>query len=113
MNKTAVLLVATLMTSTAAYSSDGMTGNELLTLCQSDLAVEHTFCSGYVDGALGAFVVASVAYKSPRLVCVPEGVTVGQSAKVVERYLEAHPENLHFGARVLVFAALMATWPCK
>jgi hypothetical protein len=112
MKKTATLLAALLMTSTAAYAeAETGTGNEFLAHCQSD--VGQLYCLGYVDGAVGTLVVAAAAYKSPRLVCVPEGVTVGQSAKVVERYLEAHPENLHLGARVLVFAALMATWPCK
>jgi hypothetical protein len=109
MNKTAILLAVLLMTSTVAYSE---TGNELLAYCQGDMGGKD-YCLGYVSGAMESYPIAAGVYNAPRLLCIPEGVTRGQTAKVVEHYLEAHPEDLHESARVLVYVAIRTTWPCK
>ena len=101
------------MSSITAHAEAKMgTGNLLLAGCQSD-TIEQMYCIGYVDGVVGTLVIAAAAHKVPRLVCVPDGVTTGQTVKVVERFLEAHPEELHKDARFLVFWALIDTWPCK
>jgi hypothetical protein len=97
------------MTSTAAYSNNTQTGNDLLADCQSPDdggggSVNVAFCRGYVLGIAGA---------SP-LVCALNGVvTASQLAKVVVRYLNAHPENLHESATDLTTRAFMTAWPCK
>lgn len=112
MKKTVILLAALLMSSIAAHAGF-RTGNDVLAGCQSDRAIEQMYCVGYVDGVVGTLVIAAASYKVPRLVCVPDGVTTGQTVKVVERFLEAHPEELHKDARFLVYWALIDTWPCK
>jgi hypothetical protein len=92
-----------MMISTAAYSEYTHNGNTLLDECQSNDGAEKSFCLGYVLGVLDELPNA----------CAPNGVTGGQTAKVVERYLEAHPENLHLSANSLIASAVVAAWPCK
>jgi hypothetical protein len=48
-----------------------------------------------------------------RDVCWPKGVTVFQAVRVVTKWLNDHPEDLHNTARVEVMKALMAAFPCK
>jgi Rap1a immunity proteins len=42
-----------------------------------------------------------------------EGVTSGQTTRVVERWLRNHPEQLHKHAGTLVVQILRETWPAK
>ena len=78
--------------------------------CQSDL---KTFCYGYIAATGDTLIVAAALHKSPNIVCIPNGVTIGQAEKVVERFLEAHPQNLNMRASVLVVGALVDAWHCK
>ena len=48
-----------------------------------------------------------------RSFCMPYEVTAGQIAKIVVKYLEAHPETLHKQPMILVHAALDDAFPCK
>jgi hypothetical protein len=100
MKKTAILLTAVLMTGTAAYSAEALTGNSLLDECQGS---GESFCVGFALGVANALST----------VCVPDGVTAGQLTKMAERYLEAHPQNLHQSATSLLSVAFSTAWPCK
>jgi hypothetical protein len=102
MKKTAILLAAMLMTSTVAYAG-GLTGNDLLSHCQSDRPVLKAFCTGYVLGVVDQLTAR----------CVPAGVTAGQEVEVVERVLMGNPEDRHLRANTLIALAVGAAWPCK
>jgi hypothetical protein len=55
------------------------------------------------------------AYESQtiwRMSCMPEGVTYTQMAKVTEKWLREHPEELHNTQRFLVNKAFEDAWPC-
>jgi hypothetical protein len=60
------------------------------------------YCTGLVNGVTNA---------SPR-VCPDEAVTTGQTLRVVVKYLEDHPEELHLDNAVLVEKALAKAFPC-
>jgi len=45
--------------------------------------------------------------------CPPDGVTVGQSARVAIRYLEAHPARQHEPFGDLAMQAFQEAWPCR
>ena len=94
-------------------------------------------CMGYVLGVLAgekmgqrlgaAVVLTSLSSKidkheSRRLwknvygmkqFCIPQGVTNGQIAFVVSKYLRNHPEDLQKNTVDLVFGAMESAWPCK
>jgi hypothetical protein len=60
-------------------------------------------CSGIVSG---------VNFASPS-VCPTEGVTLGQSVRVVYKYLLDHPERLNLRDAKLAEEALSQAFPCK
>jgi hypothetical protein len=70
-------------------------------------------CMGLVDGFAGAAAYYESKPGSPRSICFPaEGVTIGQSVRVVDRYLQSHPEQLHESPTVLIFGAFVTAYPC-
>lgn len=70
-------------------------------------------CMGAVDGFAGATAFYERRPGAPRAICLPEnGTTIGQSVRVVEKYLRAHPEQLHESSTVLLFGAFLASYPC-
>jgi hypothetical protein len=46
-------------------------------------------------------------------ICTPRGATVGQSNRVIIRYIEERPARHHEDFRDLALEALRAAWPCK
>ena len=86
-------------------------GNKLLADIQNKENNYFVFGTalGYVVG------VADRVGSDPRswsLICPEEHVTQGQMVKVVQKYLEDHPETLHFRAASLVVSALHQAFPC-
>jgi hypothetical protein len=43
----------------------------------------------------------------------PDGVTVGQEARVVVAYIDARPERMHQRFDYFALEALRTAWPCK
>jgi hypothetical protein len=71
-------------------------------------------CMGLIDGFAGAAAFYESKSGSPRAICFPpDGMTIGQSVRMVRQYLEDHPEQLHESATVLIFGAFLANYPCK
>jgi hypothetical protein len=44
--------------------------------------------------------------------CIPSTAKLGQLMRVVTKYLEEHPEQLHLAAAGLVYNALIEAFPC-
>ena len=47
------------------------------------------------------------------VVCLPKGVTTEQGLKVLVKYMEDHPEELHDRTAELAFRAFVKAWPCS
>lgn len=102
--------------SSQSPQNDAVTGNGLLGSCQihvksmENRAYNETPFEAYRDGYCSG-LVAGVSSASPR-VCPDAGVTIGQQIRVVLKYLQDHPEELHLDDAVLVDRALTKAFPC-
>jgi hypothetical protein len=103
MKKTTILLVALLITSTAAHAG-GKTGNDLLTDCRDLVNGGYMYCLGFVT---------ATAYATDRA-CIANEVTSGQMAYVAIRYFEAHPQiRQKYAYNLLTIWAFPEAFPCK
>ena len=85
-------------------------GNELLANCGSEIPYMRGVCLGYilgVDDRGWGKTHGGLSY------CTPKGLTANQLQKIVSKYLNDHPEELHYTADVLVGKALLKAFPCK
>ena len=99
------------------------TGVELLAQCEltlgvgtgstNDQPIDRGFAIGYCIGLVsGVSATANYAGDIP-LVCEPDGqITTGQEVRIVVKFLQDHPEQLHGLDSSLVFAALQTAFPC-
>ena len=113
----AVCILLTTMSQCLAVSS----GNEILRDCQTALrfvgdakppkdpmeAVSYGVCAGTVRSLLNVYTLLKDEFRF----CPPE-VTIEQGARVLVKYLEAHPEITHQSAELLSLDAFKAAWPC-
>ena len=102
-------------------------GNFLLRECKETLsstyqgcepAISSMHCLGYLDGLVDMNdIFKSNVLKSPSqaLICLPKDkqVTVGELARIVVKYLEDNPKQLHESAAALATVALGKAFPCK
>jgi hypothetical protein len=105
-------------------------GNALMSDCKAAMAsaddeavpltAKGAYCLGFVNGIMltlgeASFTQDMNAPNPSRAVCFPKdvGMTTGQATRVVQKYLESHPEKLHEGAHILVIHALSEAFPCK
>jgi len=113
-------VIAAMMSISAVARADFATGNTLYDKCVApEGSAELLYCAVYVsaisDAARGGVSHDGVAgpgvwgFKE----CSPETATARQLVDIVKRYLVTHPENRHFGASVVVAAALAEAFPCK
>ena len=90
------------------------TGNDLKQACesaQSKNPLDYGYCWGYITA------IVDVASGGPLpggfKACVSTEATTGQLVAVIRKYLDEHPEYLHYNAASLVSAALKNAFPCK
>ena len=83
-----------------------MTGNTIMPDCQAQPAPTGA-CVAYVVG-----VIDGMWWGEPNMNCIPDGVTTGQLAQVVAKFLRDHPERLQLNAPVLIADAIGGAWPC-
>ena len=105
-------------------------GNDLLQKCSSVIRIfeagikeseitktmlaDANFCSGMMQGMTNTIIFFDAFQVTQSIVCLPEdGISNGQAAKVVIKYLEEHPEQLHVADSGLAFLALMDAFPCN
>ena len=112
-------LAATLLVATAVEGSckDTMSnGNDLLDVCAT-LPNDQSFfsaiswCRGYV------FAISDASHCGNTIAGfssdTPVGVESSQLQRIVVKWLNDHPELLHFNASGLVARALQEAFPCK
>ena len=79
-------------------------GNQLLALCKDTFGSFNSgACLGYVSG---------VADTMDSSMCLTSGVTVQQLESVVKKYMNEHPEKLHYLASSIIREALIKAFPC-
>ena len=88
-------------------------GSELLQKCESDSATKYNLCAGYVIAVSDVREEMAWLEVAPKTICVPDSALSGQLVKVVTKYLNENPEQLHNGAGGLVQAALFSAFPCS
>lgn len=110
-----LLILASLVCLAPALHAQ-MPGSEL----QRDCAIGEKDGHYYESGKCGSFITGTEAgyglsvywNKLTPDYCLPDGVTQGQVAKVVVKYMDDHPEKLHLRAEILVINSLIAAFPC-
>lgn len=91
-------------------------GNELLRDCTASVRRDGVdsyragWCLGYLAGVRHT---RSLYTKFPSVDCTPQEVTSGQIKSIVVKYLQDHPEKLHYTNYGLVNMALNEAFPCK
>jgi hypothetical protein len=98
-------------------------GNELLEACSLAMSGKDKtrvesgksdFCMGFIRGYVNSvrlYESALVTLGHNNFLCPPIA-PVGQYVRVVHKYLQDHPEKLHYDEGVLVFDALKEAFPC-
>jgi Rap1a immunity proteins len=71
-----------------------------------DVALKAGFCTGIVEGLMWSLPGWGI-------VCLPKGVITGQGLKVLVKYMDDHPEELHERTAELAFRAFAKAWPCS
>lgn len=116
----AAALVGTL----ASGSVLALDGNGLLSSCQTTIKYSDGDknispfdvgqCTGIVEGVEGTILVLNESVTSNMKTCSPaDGTTNIQKARVVVKYLQEHPDQLHLPASMLTVIAYMGAFPCK
>ena len=89
---------------------DGMEESETT----ENMLADASFCSGMMQGMTNTIIFFDTFQVTQSIVCLPEdGISNGQAAKVVIKYLKEHPEQLHVADSGLAFLAMMDAFPCK
>lgn len=91
-----------------ALSSGWQTGQQIAGLCAAEPdsnPAAVTFCLGYLQGALDAFLLGRAA-------CIPEGVDAQGLRLAVLDHVRRHPERVvGTSGPLLVYDAFRAAWP--
>ena len=89
----------------AGYKS----GNDLLGWCEN----ESIACLTYIAGVSDTHSVISGVSPAAKGFCSPEHVELGQLRRIVMKWLQGHPKNVHEQAAGLVLGALTDAFPCR
>lgn len=88
------------------YQSCRMASQDETSLSAND-HVEYASCLMFVTGVTMGFELGS------KTRCVPTGTTNTQLALVVYRFLDTHPELLHYSPGVLTIKAIQQAFACS
>lgn len=107
-----VLAIALVAVCSVAQAEGGVTGIQLKADCAGD-PPGGLYCMGLAQGIRWGVTLQSLFDGQVGLFCTPEEVTTEQLRDVVSKYLNDHPEELHFRAEPLVVSALAKAFPCS
>jgi hypothetical protein len=68
-------------------------------------------CFGYIRAANDMYEV--LVNSSNRTICIPSGIRAKQLIRIVDKYLEEHPEKLHNVGSLLVYESFQESFPCS
>ena len=69
-------------------------------------------CSSYIEGVVDAISADKIAHPDDVFFCVPKEATYEQFARVIVKYGDDHPEQLHLSAVIFVVNAFSSAFPC-
>lgn len=113
-----VALVTALTAMSAPVSAE--TGNDMLRNCaeflkennQIDGYFNSGVCAGFVSGVANTLAYARDASPATVKICIPDGFTIGQGIRILQKYLTDHPKDLHRSATALALTAYREAYPC-
>ena len=109
-------------------------GEQLVDICRAGEEITHSVgsalptktvledfkrvgtCQGFIEGVLDRETMAKTDRAGrpvERNFCVPSEASVEELAKVVMKYGDNHPQELHFPAAVIVVLAMKDAFPCR
>ena len=89
-----------------------MTGLDLRDYCNAEKGTQKfQVCLAYIVGVMDSY--ANKALVKADFFCVPEVIKGEQIQLIAQKYLDSHPEQLHYVASSLLVEALGETFPCK
>lgn len=92
----------------APGSAEGwQSASQIAAICKADpetSPVAVTFCLGYLQGTLDAFLLG-------RANCVPPGVDANGLRRILVEHAERHPDRLAASGPMLVYDAFAEAWP--
>jgi hypothetical protein len=93
----------------AASAENARSANNVMQGCRAAVSSSNkdSFLQGVCAGTVDA---AATLFKGT---CLPEHVTVGQTIRVVVKYIDDRPERQHELFLSLAAEALRASWPCR
>ncbi|MFT5707245.1 MAG: hypothetical protein ACI9ES_001536 [Oceanospirillaceae bacterium] len=115
--KTLFLVICFLLmpVSLSAYEK----AEELLWACNADeeqsstASLEKIHCYGYISGILDGVQLVFGVRPESKFFCPPtHGISSDQQVRIVTKWLEDNPKELHTSARVSVVIALSKAFPC-
>jgi hypothetical protein len=113
-----LLIALLLLLPHAAYSYEK--AEELLWACSgeegqgAEAVLMALHCRGYVVGVLDGAQLVFGLHPESRLFCPPAGGMSGdQQLRIVTKYLEDNPADLHESARISILIAYTEAFPCK
>jgi hypothetical protein len=102
------LLVVFVMSTSARAEVNPNSGNWWVEPCKRE---GSAICTGFVAGMVQMNAMLTFVYHRP-LWCLPNDVTIGQASKVIVRFLDDHPDQLHRPFVGLATDALITSFPC-
>lgn len=78
-----------------------------------DDALDGFYCIGYIFGLVDGSVLGSRGEQQRFVACIPAEAPIGELVKVVVKYGDDHPENLHKHSILFLKDALQHGFPCS
>jgi len=109
---TRLIFVLVAFLNVAQTLSAQITAEKLLDQCTATSDASKIGCAAYIDGFMDAIGLQS-AYSKQEYICFPEEpVSATQGIRIVVKWLQDHPQDLHTSGRLQVLLALRAAFPC-
>ena len=104
-------LVVSLVPATAAEKR----ADDVLRECTDSDSAMRLSCLAYMSGFMDGIELGQAGSSSEmQRICLPdEGVSAEQARRVVVKWLQDHPKNLHESGRIQVFLAMADAFPCR
>ena len=103
----------------SATSSAYEKAEELMWACNakveqgSTATLKKVHCYGYIAGMLDGMQVVFGVKPESKFFCSPtSGISTDQQVRIVTKWLEDNPKELHTSARMSVALALAKSFPC-
>jgi len=114
-----LLMVVLLFSFNQVRAVEGfLSGNDLLGMCEAYFSDTGSFakgsqCFGYIQGVQDAQNVFADNKLMKAIWCAPKTITATQLVRVVTKYLQEYPEELHTSGMSSITVALIKAFPCE